>query len=96
MKKRSKQLPFLLATILIIAMCFSACGSSNPCEKCDGTPTKGYKNASTGEKDYYCAKCSSECMWCQDKKATKHYTNAIGTIMFVCDECYEDLHPSKD
>lgn len=92
MKRRYKHFAALLVGAAIITICFSACGSLNPCEKCGGTPTKGYKNTSTGEKDYYCEKCTSECMWCQDRKATKHYTNALGTIMFVCDECYENLH----
>lgn len=56
-------------------------------------PTKGYENTATGEKEYYCSKCTSECMWCQKREATKHYTSNGGSIMFVCDKCYEDLHP---
>lgn len=74
-------------------MYFTACGSSEPCAKCVNMPTKGYENIATGEKEYYCSKCTSECMWCQKREATKHYTSNGETIMFVCDKCYGDLHP---
>ena len=39
---------------------------------------------------YVCKECSKECMICH-KKATKHYENLIGTIVFVCDDCYKEV-----
>lgn len=90
MKKR------ILAFVVAASMVFTACGSLKPCAKCGDTPAKGYKNTVTGEKEYYCGDCTSECMWCQGRKATKHYTSIGGQLMFVCDECYEGLHPDTE
>lgn len=76
---------FLLATVLILT---GGC-SSVPCENCNDTPTKAYKNDSTGEKEYYCADCTSECYLCGDR-ADKHYTSGIG-VVFICNDCYDEL-----
>lgn len=31
-----------------------------------------------------------KCIWC-NKKATKHYENALGMIVFVCNDCYKEV-----
>lgn len=82
----------IISILIVLAMlcALSACGSSEPCESCRATPTKGYKNEYTGEKDYYCSNCSSDCAFCSDK-ATTHYTSAIGMIIFVCNDCYKEI-----
>ncbi len=81
-----------IAMLVFIALIFtlSACGSSEPCVSCGQTPTKAYKNEYTGENEYYCADCSSECFFCSGK-ATKHYTSGLGIIVFVCDDCYKGI-----
>ena len=80
-----------LKKILCIAimMCILTGCSSKPCENCDDTPTKGYRNSSSGEKEYYCSDCSSRCDLCGDK-AEKNYT-AYSGIRFVCGDCYKEL-----
>lgn len=78
-----------LLVIAALAMILSACGSSEPCESCGNTPTKAYTNNYSGEKEYYCSRCSSDCAFCS-KKATRHYTSLIG-IIFVCDGCYKEI-----
>lgn len=90
MKKR------ILAFVVAASMAFTACGSLEPCTKCGSTPTKGYKNTVTGEKEYYCGECTSECMLCQKRKVTKHYTSMGGLLIFACDECYEALDPNTE
>ena len=30
------------------------------------------------------------CDWC-GAKATKHYNSAIGSVVFVCNDCYEEI-----
>lgn len=30
-------------------------------------------------------------MLCDEKKATKHYENLLGGIVFVCDDCYKEV-----
>lgn len=77
----------ILLAGLILGM-LAACGSSEPCS-CGRTPTKGYKNEYTGETEYYCSVCSSDCAFCSNE-ATKHYTSALGTIVFVCEEHYPE------
>lgn len=89
-----KMLWTISAIIAMCILCFTVCGSSEPCVKCGNTPTKKYENTATREKEYYCSKCTSECMWCQKREATKHCISSGGSIMFICDKCYEDLHPN--
>lgn len=79
----------LIAVVMIFAI-LSACGSSELCSDCRSTPTKGYDNKYTGEKDYYCKECASDCAFCSGK-ATEYYTSGLGGIVFVCDECYEEI-----
>lgn len=87
-----KHFKLVLMTLLAMALllCTSAC-SSNPCDSCGNTPTKGYKNEQTGKTEYYCKACSSDCAFCS-KEATKHYTSGLGRVIFVCDSCYEYIH----
>ena len=89
MKKDLKRIAVsLFAGVMFMAL--SACGSSEPCEACDNTPTKGYTNTYSGEKEYYCSDCSSECAFCSDT-ATEHYTSGLGIIIFACDDCYNEI-----
>lgn len=79
----------ILIVVAMLAM-LSACGSSEPCESCGDSPTKAYTNNYSGEKEYYCSDCSSDCAFCSDK-ASEHYTSGLGMIIFACDDCYEDI-----
>lgn len=79
----------ILITLAMLTMLFS-CGSSEPCESCGKSPTKAYMNKYHNEKEYYCSGCSSYCDFCSDK-ATEHYTSALGTIIFACEDCYEKI-----
>ncbi|HIT34840.1 MAG TPA: hypothetical protein IAC31_09515 [Candidatus Faecousia intestinigallinarum] len=76
----------ILAAILLVAICLSACSSKEPCAWCDKSPTKAYRTSS-GDTVYVCKDCSSTCIFC-GKPATKHYTSLLGE-MFVCGDCYE-------
>lgn len=84
----NKKVLYLLVIVLVIFG--TGCGSSEPCARCGRTPTKGFTNQMTNEKEYYCNECSSRCDLCS-KKATKNYTSALGTIVFVCDDCYRQI-----
>ncbi len=79
----------ILIVVAMLAM-LSACGSSEPCESCGDSPTKAYTNDYSGEKEYYCSDCSSDCAFCSDK-ASEHYTSGLGMIIFACDDCYEEI-----
>lgn len=81
----------IIAITIVLAMSiisFTACISSEPCSNCGNKPTKGYKNTSTNETEYYCSDCSSDCAFCSHK-ATRHYTSVDGKIIFICNDCYE-------
>ena len=78
----------IFCVLVLCALMLAGC-SNNPCENCDDTPTKGYRNEATGEKEYYCSDCSSRCDLCRDD-ADRHYTGGAG-IVFICDDCYEQL-----
>lgn len=82
----------ILSLLLVIVMlaALAGCGSSEFCESCGDTPTKGYMNTYYKEKEYYCKYCSSDCAFCPDQ-ATKHYTSGLHTIVFVCTDCYEEI-----
>lgn len=86
---RLKRAISILITVAMFAMLFS-CSSSKSCESCGESPTKAYTNSYSGEKEYYCSDCSSYCDFCSDK-ATKYYTSALGMIIFVCKDCYEEI-----
>lgn len=87
MKKWNVLIATLAATLLFA---LTSCSSNKPCMECRSTPAQGYKNTATGEKDYYCKSCASDCAWCSDK-ATEHYTNGFEEITFVCKDCYRDI-----
>lgn len=84
-----KVVSLLMAWVLCCGL-LSACGASEPCKSCGSTPTKGYKNEYSKEVEYYCANCSSDCAFCSGT-ATTHYTSALGTIVFVCKDCYKQI-----
>lgn len=88
----AKQLNHVVSVLIVgvILAALTACGSSEPCESCGDTPTKSYTNTYYEEKEYYCADCSSNCAFCSDE-ATNHYTSGLGIIIFVCDDCYEEI-----
>lgn len=86
MKKAWRYILSMVLCCMVLIM--SAC-SSEPCENCGDTPTKGYRNDSTREKEYYCSDCSSRCDLCGDD-ADKHYTGGLG-IVFICNDCYDAL-----
>lgn len=78
----------LLIALLSVSLC--ACGSSEPCESCNETPTKAYENKATNENEYYCNDCASDCEFCSEV-ARNYYTSGFEEIVFVCDDCYEDI-----
>ena len=45
---------------------------------------------SDGSYSYVCKDCSKECAWCGER-ATKHYENLLGMMVFVRDDCYEEI-----
>lgn len=90
MKRHAKQIFATLLIAVLLTGILTACGSSEPCHHCGNIPTKGYKNEYTGEKEYYCKECYTDCAFCSGK-ATKHYTSALGIIVFICDDCYEEI-----
>lgn len=83
----------LSITLLLGITCLCACSigyvSSEPCS-CGKTPTKAYQNSDSQEAEYYCKSCSSDCEFCSEK-ATEYYTSGLGCIIFVCDDCYQDI-----
>lgn len=83
-----KRIIATMLTVLILGT-LSACSSSEPCDSCGRTPTKAYKNEHSGEKEYYCERCSSDCAFCPHK-ATMHYTSSAGIIIFICEDCYDE------
>lgn len=84
-----KKIVAMLMLVGLISV-MAACGSSEPCNSCGETPTKAYENTVSGEKEYYCEACSSDCAFCSGE-ATKHYTSAAGLIIFACSDCYEEI-----
>ena len=84
--KRTIAMLAVVASILSL----SACSSSTPCKSCGKTPTKAYKNEYSGEKEYYCTNCSSDCAFCSEK-ATMHYTSGLGILIFACKDCYKQI-----
>lgn len=90
MSKISSQI-FSVLLLLLMLIGITACGgSSEPCQNCKSTPTTAYKNDYTGEKEYYCKDCASDCAFCTNT-ATKHYTTSVGQIVFACDDCYKEI-----
>lgn len=81
---------FSILIVVAMLVMLSACGSSEPCESCGDSPTKAYTNDYSGEKEYYCSDCSSDCAFCSDK-ASEHYTSGLGMIIFACGDCYEEI-----
>ena len=89
--KRTQTFAVLLAALMgLMLLCGCGANTSEPCVGCRNTPTRGYENKATGEKDYYCDGCADDCAFCSEK-ATKHYTNGFEEIVFVCKDCYEDI-----
>ncbi len=78
---------FMLAAALLGVLC--GC-SLKPCEECGDKPTKAFLNKYYDEKEYYCKRHYSVCDFCSEK-ATEHYTSGLGTIVFVCKDCYRDI-----
>lgn len=89
MNNLKRIIPIVLAIMMIVGT-LSACGPSQTCESCGKTPTKGYLNEYSAEKEYYCSGCSSDCAFCSNK-ATKHYTSGLGMIVFACNDCYKEI-----
>lgn len=90
MKRNNKCKMIMLLIGMLLIGTMSACGSSEPCNSCGSTPTKGYKNEYTSKNEYYCSDCSSDCAFCGER-ASKHYTSMMGMMIFACDSCYKDV-----
>ena len=83
-----------LLCLISCLMVLAGCGSSNePCDYCNATPTKGYKTSQ--RISYVCADCSSRCAAC-DKKPTRKYENALGMMVFMCEEDYQSVKSFSD
>lgn len=99
MKKIEKLKSIICILILSVSSLFllsscSSCDDGSPethvCAKCNKTTTdfKSYKN-NAGTELYYCKECRETCAVCGGE-ATKHYTNALDQIVFVCKDCYKE------
>lgn len=61
---------------------------NEPCDWCGDRPSVAYKTSQG--RAYVCRDCSKDCAFC-NKRATKHYENMLGTVVFVCSDCYKDV-----
>lgn len=86
-----KRLISFICISAILMFCTTGCTHTvdEPCDWCGSRPSVSYET-SDGSKAYVCKECSKMCMICGDNKATKHYENLLGMILFVCDDCYDD------
>lgn len=79
----------VLAFVLVFGL-WNLRYANEPCDWCGRTPSVVFKT-SDGSKAYVCKECMRYCMLCERKRATKHYENMAGTMVFVCDECYREV-----
>lgn len=89
MKKKLRKIMAVLMLSASLLGVLSGC-SLKPCEECGDTPTKAFLNKYYDEKEYYCKRHYSRCAFCSEK-ATEYYTSGLGTIVFVCKDCYQDI-----
>lgn len=87
-----KRLLCMLA-VIVMFFCLTACSGTvnEECDYCGSSPSVAYKTKSGYGDAHVCKKCSSTCMICDERKATRHYENHFGGVVFVCDSCYSDL-----
>lgn len=76
----------LLAAIVVLLLLNFKYAAHKPCAWCGKEPSVAYR-VSDGY-SYVCRNCSSKCFIC-GKKATKHYENLLGEMVFVCQKCYD-------
>ncbi len=99
MKKIEKLKSIICILILSVSSLFLLSGCNNDdttppethiCAKCNKSTTdfKSYKN-NAGTELYYCKECRETCAIC-GAEATKHYTNGLDQIVFVCKDCYKE------
>ncbi len=82
---------YILILFFILLMCVGCSKEVNEaCDWCGSSPSVAYKT-SNGTTCHVCKNCSSTCMLCGSKKASKHYTNALDLEVFVCNDCYKEL-----
>ena len=81
-----------VAAACIIILCYVLIPHTvnEPCDHCNRRPSVAFET-SDGSKAYVCLECMKTCMLCDRKRATHHYENMLGTIIFVCDDCYKDV-----
>lgn len=84
-----KKLGVLLLAAVLVFCALTGCSSTvdEPCMYCGHSPSKQYRKQD-GTAVYVCESCSSECMICGDRKATKRYESLLG-LVFVCNDCYK-------
>lgn len=94
--KSTKRPPVAVWLGGILVVCALAFGvsqlmriSNEPCDWCGNTPTLSYK-LQEGGYAHICKRCRSSCMLC-GAPSTRHYENLLGTMVFVCDDCYEEV-----
>ena len=66
------------------------------CDYCSQTPVANFREK--GEKDeentaHICEECASKFMFC-NKKSAYYYKNGLGTVVFVCKDCYKEAKDS--
>lgn len=66
MKRVLRRISKCLILSILFAVLISGCAFNTPCDSCGDTPSKGYTNESTGEKEYYCDECT-DCDLCGDE-----------------------------
>lgn len=66
------------------------------CDYCSQSPVAAFREKGTDKEDentaYICEDCASKCIFC-NKKSAYYYKNGLGTVAFVCKDCYKE---SKD
>ncbi|MBE6774342.1 MAG: zinc-ribbon domain-containing protein [Ruminococcaceae bacterium] len=88
-KVPTKLIAIATTVLVVIAVAVSLLVmSKKPCIYCGDDTLKKFK-ISDGSV-YVCSNCSDDCAFC-GQKAKHYYESVLGPIMFVCDDCCEEL-----
>ena len=81
-----------VVAVCIIILCYILIPHTvnEPCDHCNRRPSVAF-DTSDGSKAYVCLECMKTCMHCGRRRPTHHYENMLGTIIFVCDDCYKEV-----
>ena len=92
-RKSNVWIKVAVAVVAVIILVFAISRFTSlvdePCDWCGNSPSVAYK-MSDNSYSYVCRDCSKVCALCGEK-ATKHYENLLGMMVFVCDDFYDGL-----